>query len=1129
VVGARLSIRVLGDFAASVDGAVVLDERFRRRKALALIKLLALQPTLSMPRDRLLDLLWPDIEPEAAANNLHKAVYYLRGAFADAGLAEPVELAGGVARLNAADVDIARFREAARRARGARINASLYASALALYGGELLPHDVYEPWTESAREDLTALHRRLVLDLARIHEISGDYALALQALRALDNRESDEEVQRAVIRAHALSGNREAALRAFARCETALRSELDVAPSEETWRLREHIASGAAPAARRAGRLPEAELVGREPEMARLLAALDETARGSGGIVLLGGEPGIGKTRLAEELAFHAQVAEMRVLWARCDPSESTPAYWPWIEALREFMPDGASEGAAGIGGLLPDGASRTISNSAGRFRLHDAIATFLRRASRERPVMLVLDDLHDADVASLQLLLHVARTAHDARLLIVSTFRDVDLTPEHALRSILGDLVREHLKAQITLRGLNPDEVAQFVHATAGVAPSDQLALALHRETEGNPFFVKECALMIGDASSARRAAAAFDVPLSVREAIIARVSSLTPQCREALSVAAVIGHHIEMAVLRRAAPLDGGALLDALDEATRRHILRDDGEAGEGYAFCHGLIRQTVYERTAAPRRIELHRVVGEAIEASDDPARHLAQLAYHFSEAAAAGSDRGKAIEYARRAGDADMAVFAWESARQHWEMARRLLEEDGDKAGLADILEKLPNLIFSSGQDLVRGIAYLERAVTLREQLGQPEQAAENHSRLGILLSTHFGDAARYAAVTDLTRALEHYQAAAPVLGAGPDRPSLAMFHVGLATVAFVGVHVAEGLAGSQTAMDVADRLGMRPVRATAQLLRAGVLKLGGRLREAEKLFEEAWRVADEMNDLAISFYAATNLADWTEGYAAGHGDLLKLELDRPRNAEATAQRTTLMHDIGNGLVRNGRLDEALAYGDQAPDSDLLQAWLRLYKGDWDDTLPAFRDGLNVIRQVGNRSAVANRSDHIAAIHLVRDEPEMAEIALEEELRIAIDGGSLLIELRARPELALIAAHCGDLSTAGLHLSRSEEILANGEPWGRKEGRAHIARAVTLAARGEAEAAESALRRSLDVFVARQLPWDEADAHVHLARAFARRGDDARALAHRTAALRVYAELKASRPWLERARR
>ena len=1132
VTGSGLEVRVLGDFSVSADGAVILDERFRRRKALALIKALALEPTLSMPRDRLLELLWPDIEPEAAANNLHKAVYYLRSAFADAAQPEPVELSGGVARLTAATVDIARFREAARRARSARINASLYESAIALYGGDLLPHDLYEPWTESTREDLRDLHRRLVLELSRIHELRGDYVPALQALAAVDQRTTDEEVQRAIMRAQALLGNRDAALRAYQRLDEALQRELEVSPSDETRRLRDEIAAGKTPAARRAGRVPESELFGREPEMRRLLAALDETIRGSGGLLLLGGEPGIGKTRLAEELAFHAHMADVRVLWARCDPSESTPAYWPWIEALRDFVPEGAAGVAADITRLLPEGSERKIDNSAGRFRLQDAIATFLRRATRERPIMLVLDDLHDADIASLQLLLHVARTAHDARLLIVATFRDVDLTPEHALRSMLGDLVREHLKAQITLRGLNPDEVAQFVHATAGVAPSDQFALQLHRETEGNPFFVRECALMLGDeATPARRLEVAqFDVPASVREAISVRIGSLSDECRDAIAVGAVIGHRFEMPVLRRAAPFNGARLLDAVEEAERRHIVRMDGDGGDAYAFCHGLIRQAVYEAMSATRRAELHRTVGEAIEASGDPRQSLSQLAYHFSEASDGGGDASKAIDYARRAGEADMAVFAWESARRHWELARRLLEEHGDREALAEMLERLPNLIFSSGHDLERGIAYLERAVALREELGQTEQAAENHSRLGILLSTHFGDAARYAAITDLARAREHYRAAAPVLGTGPDRPSLAMFHAGRATVAFVGVHIREGLEASETAMEVSARLGLRGVRATAQLLRAGMLKLAGRLKEADELFMEAWRIADENNDTTVSFYAATNYADWTEGYASGRGDLLTLELSRPRNAERSSQRTTLLHDIANGLVRNGRLDDATRHAGEADDSDLLHAWLRLYRGEWkDDVAGPFRLGLDVLRQVGNRSAVANRCDHLGTVHIVLDELDTAAPALEEELAIAIDGESLLIELRSRTELALIAARCGDDATTSAHLARADEILDNGEDWGRKCGRAYLAHAVALAARGEDSAAEAMLARALDVFVARELPWDEADAHVHLSRVYARRGEDDQAAVHRTAALQVYARINAARAWVERARR
>jgi DNA-binding SARP family transcriptional activator len=1128
-----LHIQLLGGFAVRRGGVTIIDDSWSRRRAAALVKLLALQPERALHREQVFDALWPDLAPGAAANNLHKSVFYLREACEECQHAPPIVTTGGglVSLDPGAVVDVEVFRRAARRARELRTDIEAHQLALKLYAGELLPSDSYEAWVTAARHELCGTHRSLALATARLCELRSEWASAVDALMRVSGDATDEEALRALMRALALAGDREAAIRAFERARDALRADLDVDPSPATLALHARIVAGQLRGSRTA-HVAEEQLVGRETEVAQLVSALGGAANGAGGLALIGGEPGIGKTRLAEELVAHAHLRDARVLWGRCDQSDAVPAYWPWVQALRGFSDDGATEHGADFAGMIAgDGTRGTLGDprpEQGRFRLFDAVTTFLRRAARERPILLVLDDLHEADVASLQLLRHVARESGSMPLLIVGTYRDVELTPEHPLTAMLGELVRERLKARIVLSGLDRRQVAQFVEATSGLAPASAVVALLHHETEGNPFFLKQCTLML-DEEGERRAlrSGQLSVPPNVRDAIARRLAKLSQDCRETLEAAAVAGQSFDLSLLRRSTRAPASKLLDLLREATSARIVRCDADAPDAYSFWHGLIRQSLYEGMTARRRAALHKRTAQALESLPDADARVSELAYHYGEASLGDEAIEKAITYGIEAGEQALAVYAWEQALRHWEVARRLLEQRGNDAEtLADLLERMPVVIANIGDDLPRGIQHLERAIALREGLGQRERAAEDHSRLGIALSMHLGDTLQ-ASSTDLARALEHYRAAEPVIGGGPDRPAVAMFYAGLATVAFSAVRVPDGIAASQRAMEVADRLGMKGVLATASLLAGGILKLAGRLTESVALLEKAYALADEANDHNVAFYTTTNLADWTEGYAAGRGELLQQELSRPRNATPSVQRTTLINDIGCALARNGRLAEARAQLETVR-ADFLRTTLSFYDGEWDEVEANLLNGLDMLRQVGNLSSLANRLDHLAALYLVRDDNTQAAAMLAEELAIGLEGGSPLIEVRARAELALIASLAGDDAVATRHIDRCRAIMANGEDWGRKAGRLEIAAGVAATLGGRAGEGASCFDRAMAIFGTRVLPWDGAETYVRWARALEDIGDADAGAAHRDRAVDIYNRIGAADAWIARAR-
>ncbi len=248
--------------------------------------------------------------------------------------------------------------------------------------------------------------------------------------------------------------------------------------------------------------------VGREQAMEVLRTALADATRGHGRLVLLVGEPGIGKTRTAAELAAEARAAGAVVLTGRCHEGEGAPAFWPWVQVLRTAVATFETTAIAALGpaavdlaALVPElapsggGASSPANLTAeqARFRLFDGVAIFLATAARRQPLVLVLDDLHWADAPSLLLLQFLARQMRDARLLVVGAYRDVDVRRQHPLAAVLGELARESCYRRLALRGLGLEDVGRFIAETTGQAAAASLVHAVHAMTDGNPFFVGE------------------------------------------------------------------------------------------------------------------------------------------------------------------------------------------------------------------------------------------------------------------------------------------------------------------------------------------------------------------------------------------------------------------------------------------------------------------------------------------------------------------------------------------------------------------------------------------------------------------------------------------------------------
>ncbi len=507
-------------------------------------------------------------------------------------------------------------------------------------------------------------------------------------------------------------------------------------------------------------RLASGIFVGREKEMDELRAGLEDSLSGRGRLLMLVGEPGIGKTRTSEEFATYARLRNVQVLWGRCYEGEGAPAYWPWVQIIRSYVRDKEPKelmsemgpGAADIAQVVSEVKERlpglpappTLEPEQARFRLFDSITTFLKNASKDTPLMVVLDDLHWADKPSLLLLQFLARELRGSRLLVLGTYRDVELRRQHPLAQTLGELNRENLSQRILLRGLTEHDVRRFVEVTAGTSPPATLVQAVYRETEGNPFFVNEIVrLLVADGRLEHAEAVttwSVTIPQSVKEVVGRRLDHLSEECNKVLTIGSVIGREFGLRVLEKVSDVKGDRLLEALEEAMGARVIAELPRATDQYWFSHALIRETLYEELSTTRRVRLHRQIGEALEETD-PEGNLPQLAYHFGEAAP-GGDVDKAVDYAKRAGDKSIAINAWEDAVISFDRAMQSLELNPtpDDVVKFDLLLGLGMALHGAGEP-VRAKQTFLRAVEVARALGDADRLG--HAAHGFSLGIETG--------------------------------------------------------------------------------------------------------------------------------------------------------------------------------------------------------------------------------------------------------------------------------------------------------------------------------------------------------------------------------------------------
>lgn len=476
-------------------------------------------------------------------------------------------------------------------------------------------------------------------------------------------------------------------------------------------------------------------LVGRQRELSDARAALDAALAGGGGLLLIAGEAGIGKTRLAEALLGRASG---RTVWTACWDDPGTPAFWPWVTALRDCAEAAGLPPGDELGPLLGTATSASGPAAQLRLRLFDGVSSYLVRSARPVPLTILLEDLHFADQASLDLLAYLAKTLRGKPVALVGTHRYPDLDPAAPLATALTELSR--WARSIPLYGLGDDHVAALITQTTGSAPDPRLVTRIQRRTSGNPLFVTEFAkLLAAHGGDPGGEADQLPMPSTVEQTIAQRLGYLSSAAANVLAYAAVAGQVFTERLLARLTGEPPGRLAQLLDEASRAALVMPHGDIGQ-FTLTHALVRDVLYAGIPVAQRRTRHRQVAEAIEQlhGSDVDEQLDRLADHYF-LALPEADPARAFDYARRAGQRAMGRLAHEqAARQFTRAAELAAQADVDEAERVALLLALGEARLRAGDWPAAGAAYHQAAASARRR-GRADELARAALGFGAGLS------------------------------------------------------------------------------------------------------------------------------------------------------------------------------------------------------------------------------------------------------------------------------------------------------------------------------------------------------------------------------------------------------
>jgi DNA-binding winged helix-turn-helix (wHTH) protein/tetratricopeptide (TPR) repeat protein len=865
-------------------------------------------------------------------------------------------------------------------------------------------------------------------------------------------------------------------------------------------------------------------LVGRDVELALLREKLDVAVSGRGSLLFISGPAGIGKTRLARELRNCALKLGCRWLEGRYDKANSQP-YQAWVEIIRSYLqqtPGSSLESLEEryrreLTKLVPEIAaapSESIRNDreTERLMLFEGVTQLVFNISRKMPLVLLMDDLQWA--ASLELLHHLARNIGNQPVLIVATYRDDELKNDSNLWRTILAMNRERLFYPLPLVPLGVTEVEKLISSRSENAIAAQLAVLVHRKTQGNPFFVEEVlhllqqrrVLFMSESGWQVTDAEALETPESVKAVINERLEWLGNDAEELLRMASVIGREFPLRVLRELMGKSDEGLIEILDRCEGAGLILSQKVRGEEiYSFTHDIMQEALYDSIGPARRRRHHLRVGHAIEKlySSRLEEWYDALGRHFIE----GNELEKALEYSLKAGDRASAICSWGRASAHYQMALELLQvlEVGPRHR-AEVLEKLAlaTMWFGKGKD---SLEYWEEALSVYEALGDAKKAGAVHLRLYQQYYSAMG-------TRDREKGYRHSVEALGLLEPEGDSVELAQAYTrsGLISAHRQNVPPSAGIAPLEKGLALAHRLGDAATLAEAEMSLAHVLVYHvGEIKSGLELAHAGYEAAKKSGETVLLAETALRVAEdyvmlldadrgwrWAEeainistrSGAPRHQILSSLLIARAYILRGDGPQALLSLETARQIAKRAGVGFS-----QIPRPPIRFALIMVpfYLGDWDECASELSKWQDWPSDVVT-TFIAWISGWLS---LEKADLAGAQAQLREAVTRCEARGEKTLAVAPLALLSEAASRAGQLREAAVHLRRAQEITSQSEHWCGLLGEVFLAEGILFAAEKRWEKANRAFHEAVEIHRRYHLPYYEARvlfewAEMHLSR-------------------------------------
>jgi tetratricopeptide (TPR) repeat protein/KaiC/GvpD/RAD55 family RecA-like ATPase len=785
-----------------------------------------------------------------------------------------------------------------------------------------------------------------------------------------------------------------------------------------------------------------------------LKEAVYRAVHGEGGLVLVHGEAGIGKTRLVTELGAYAQSRGVQVLNGRCPAlfrMDGVPPYILWKEVIRDYLETCTPEQLYRVVGYYPAEVAKLVPEISQKLRsipqsfpispeqeqnrLFEAVSQFITNISNETPLLVVLDDLQWTDSSSLLLMHYLARGVQKTSLLLLGAYRSTDINDKHPLTPVLTELKRERLPQSVSLKRMSLDDISEMIKQ---ILEQDDVPMEFCRlvydKTRGNPFFAEEVINSLKEEEIIYREENRWKIkeiteiefPDTVKNLIKARIGRLDDEHQHVLTMASLVGNDFTFEALQGVIGLEEDKLRKIVDELLKTGLLKHRVIHGEDVcSFTDIIVRDVVYEEIGTFERKKLHRVVGTALEKAyaQKADEHLGELALHFLE----GGDKDKALGYFLKAGEKAQKIYANAEAVSYLQSALRLLDEkEGECREKARVLQALGNIKNIVGEyDLC--MKRWNEALMLWKQLDEKEKAATLHRKMAAILWQDIGNT---------ERAQENFEEALRILEAKPESIELATLYAARARMSYFTEDVTKARSWAEKALELAKKLSAFEAMAISYEALGMVLGATRDTKEAVECLEKALEIALDNSYVDIALRVYNNLAvSLPAGEDARALDCFEKGSELAKEAGEIKQLSWFKGSLSGVCFGMGNMDKALALEEEShalnrktgnlfnlSGSTISLGFDYHILGEWNKVEQYLKEGLSISQKINNTQQIAVSYGTLGFCYYDRGEYVEAKEWFDRMLEIYEKWGQKYYQISTYQWIAMNCVELGEIDKA-----------------------------------------------------------------------------------------------------------